>query len=99
MVPSSSPVHLYIGVRIGAILPRVQEWKAARGNEGVGPKLHLVEAEVRIQRDFRRIAERVLSQGKKDDAKVIVERTRQALQETIAPQRNRSKAAGRRPSA
>jgi hypothetical protein len=34
--------------------------------------LHLVEAEVRIQRDFRRIAERVLSHGKKDDAKVIV---------------------------
>ena len=69
---------LDIGVRTGDILPRVQEWKAARGNEGVGPKLHLVEAEVRIQRDIHRIGERVLSQREKEDSKVIVERTRQA---------------------
>jgi hypothetical protein len=90
---------LYIGVRIGAILPLVQEWKAARDNEGVGPRLHLVEAEIRVQRDFRRIAKRVLRQGEADDAKVIVERTQQAIQETIALQRKRSKVARRRPSA
>lgn len=71
---------LYIGARTGAILPRMQEWKAARGNEGVGPKLHLVEVEVRMRRDFHRIGERVLSQREKEDAKVIVERTRQATE-------------------
>ena len=89
---------LYIGVRIGAILPVVQEWRAAQLSDRGGPRLHLIEAEERMQKDFLRIAERVLSQGEVDDAKVIVRRTRQALQETIAPQRKRSKVARRRPS-
>jgi hypothetical protein len=48
---------------------------------------------------IRPIAKRVLRQGETDDAKVIVERTHQAIQKTIAPQRKRSKVARRRPSA
>lgn len=85
---------LYIGVRIGAILPFVQEWKSTQDKVCIGPRLYLSEGEERLQNDFRRIAECVLRQGEMDDAKVIVKRTRRALQGMIGTQRKRVKAAG-----
>jgi hypothetical protein len=76
-------IILYIGVRIGWYLPDVEEWSAAQ-LKTIKPRLHLTEDEELVQRDFRRVAERVLSEGETDDPHVIEKRTERVLKRVLA---------------
>jgi hypothetical protein len=70
---------LYLGVRIGAASPSVVEWHAAIATNAVGPRIRQTEAELRLERDFRTIAERVLAAGETDDPVELERRTDEAL--------------------
>jgi hypothetical protein len=70
---------LYIGVRIGALVPHVAAWREAASVERSGPRLRRSASEERVEVDFRLIADLVLSQGKMDDPRVIERRTDGAL--------------------
>lgn len=69
---------LYIGVRIGAAMPNVPEWRPALA-ASTGPHLTRTAAEERIETDFRAIAEAVLSRGQTNDVFEIERRTDSAM--------------------
>ena len=52
---------LYLGVRIGAVLPVVERWKNIRETEIEWPRLYISNEERRLVDDFRRAAELILS--------------------------------------
>ncbi len=70
---------LYIGVRIGSILPRVKHWQPAALAEASGPRLYQANAEEALVTDFRKIAEAVLSEGETDNPRELERRTTMAL--------------------
>ena len=70
---------LYIGVRIGATLPNVHTWQAAAATSGAGPRIRRTEAEDQLERDFQRIADRVLAGGETDDPSELEKRVDNAL--------------------
>lgn len=70
---------LYIGVRIGAILPYVDAWHGAAAASSAGPRLRRTEAEDQLERDFQRIADRVLAGGEVDDPTELEKRMEAAL--------------------
>src|SRR5262249_2712355 len=69
---------LYIGVRIGAAMPNIPEWRPAL-TVSTGPHIAPSAAEERIENDFRAIAEAVLSSGETDDVCEIERRTDSAM--------------------
>lgn len=68
---------LYIGVRIGAILPHVPQWKSAV--EDLYPRIARTPADDRIEKDFGAVANRVLSGDETDDINEIESRVHEAL--------------------
>lgn len=56
-------IILYIGVRIGAILPDVDTWHAAGAVESAGPRIARTDGEYQLERDFSSICEYVLAYG------------------------------------
>lgn len=70
---------LYIGVRIGAVLPNVDAWQAAAATSAAGPRIRRTEAEDRLERDFESIANNVLAGGEVDDPSQLEERVDTAL--------------------
>lgn len=70
---------LYIGVRIGAILPYVDAWQGAAATSPAGPRIRRTEAEDQLERDFQRIADRVLAGGEVDDPNELEKRMDAAL--------------------
>ena len=72
-------IVLYVGVRIGAVAPDVPAWGAAVSSDTAGPRLDRSEAELRLERDFRAIASRVLADGETEDALELERRTHLAM--------------------
>ena len=70
---------LYIGVRIGAVLPNVDAWQGAAATSPAGPRIRRTEAEDRLERDFQNIADRVLAGGEVDDPHELEKRMNAAL--------------------
>lgn len=57
---------LYLGVRFGALMPKVAAWRPYRRDEA-DDRLSIPPSEQRIQADFRLVAQRVLASNPKDD--------------------------------
>lgn len=70
---------LYIGVRIGAVLPSVDAWQGAAATSPAGPRIRRTEAEDRLERDFESIANNVLASGEVDDPIKLEKRMNAAL--------------------
>lgn len=70
---------LYIGVRIGAVLSYVDAWQGAAATSPAGPRIRRTEAEDRLERDFQKIADRVLAGGEVDDPNELEKRMNAAL--------------------
>jgi hypothetical protein len=84
-------IILYIGVRIGAWASRVPAWHAAAAAESAGPRIRRTEAELRLERDFQAIADRVLAQGETDEPKEVERRYDQAFRLVAGIRKPRSK--------
>jgi hypothetical protein len=72
-------IILYLGVRIGAILPFVPQWAPALALADAGPRLARSAAEERMEADFRQAGEMILEPGEVDDIDEIERRTDRAL--------------------
>ena len=72
-------ILLYLGVRIGAILPFVPQWLPALQIVNDGPRLVRMAVEDRMENDFRQAGEIVLSLGEIDDIDEIERRVDSAL--------------------
>ena len=72
-------VVLYLGVRIGAAAADVPGWHAAIATETTGPRIRRTDDELRLERDFQTIADRVLAPGETDDPEELEGRTDEAL--------------------
>jgi hypothetical protein len=70
---------LYLGVRFGAAAPAVPSWHAAVATETAGPRIRRTDEELRLERDFQAVAERVLAPGETDDPKEVERRADAAL--------------------
>lgn len=68
---------LYIGVRIGAILPLLSARFEAEPSDR--PRLYRTTEERRIEADFQLVGEKVLESGESDDPDEIEGRTQAAL--------------------
>jgi len=92
-------ILLYIGVRIGAMAPRVQAWHAAVASDSSGPRIRRADEELQLERDFATIADSVLAPGATDDPAEIERRFEASAIEVagLLPRERRTKAsAGRR---
>jgi len=76
-------IVLYLGVRIGAAAKDVPSWHAAISIEAAGPRLRRSDEELELERDFQRIADRVLAPGETDDPAELEKRTDAALAVTV----------------
>ncbi len=74
---------LYLGVRIGAAAKDVPSWHAGISIEAAGPRLRRSDEELELERDFQRIAYRVLAPGETDDPEELENRTDSALAVTV----------------
>lgn len=72
-------IVLYLGVRVGAAAKDVPSWHAAVATETSGPRIRRTDDELRLERDFQAIADRVLAFGETDDPEELERRTDQAL--------------------
>jgi hypothetical protein len=72
-------IILYLGVRIGAAAAVVPQWQAAIATETTGPRIRRTEDELRLEKDFQVIADRVLAPGETDDPEELERRTDAAL--------------------
>jgi hypothetical protein len=70
-------IVLYIGVRIGAHAKLVSTWELAE-RAPAEPRLSRTAAEERLERDFREIAEHVLSFGETEDSAALETRFQQS---------------------
>jgi hypothetical protein len=75
---------LYVGVRIGALLPLVKVWHSTPAGKRRPLNLDPSPADDRLVADFRLIANRVLAEGVTNDPKVVEDRTNQALAAVLA---------------
>jgi hypothetical protein len=76
-------IILYLGVRVGAAAKDVPAWHAAISAESAGPRLRRSEDELSLERDFKLIADRVLSLGETDDAEEVERRADAAFTEVV----------------
>jgi len=76
-------IILYLGVRVGAAAKDVPPWHAAISAESAGPRLRRSEDELRLERDFKLIADRVLSLGESDDDAEVERRADAAFSEVV----------------
>jgi len=76
-------ILLYVGVRIGAVVPNVKEWRTADSAVKDGARLHQTEDEERLVRDYQRISEHVLARGESDDPKELERRMNKALEVVV----------------
>ncbi len=72
-------VLLYLGVRLGSVMPNVMSMNAMVGNN-VGPRLQLVAEEERLQADYRQIGARLRKRHTEDDAELLEAQTEQELE-------------------
>lgn len=72
-------ILLYLGVRIGAAAADVPAWHAAVATETAGPRIRRTDDELRLERDFESIADRVLSAGETDDPMELEKRADEAM--------------------
>ena len=72
-------IVLYLGVRIGAAAAEVPAWHAAIATETTGPRIRRTDDELRLEKDFQMIADRVLAPGETDDPEELERRTDSAL--------------------
>jgi Protein of unknown function (DUF1353) len=72
-------ILLYLGVRIGAAASEIPAWQAAVATETAGPRIRRTDDELRLERDFQVIADRVLAPGETDDPEEVERRTDEAL--------------------
>jgi Protein of unknown function (DUF1353) len=79
-------IVLYLGVRIGAAAPDVPSWHAAVATEASGPRIRRTEEELRLERDFQEIADRVLAAGETDDPAEVERRADRALSDVAGLQ-------------
>jgi len=70
---------LYLGVRIGAAAANVPSWHAAIATETTGPRIRRTDDELRLERDFQAIADRVLAPGETDEPEELERRADEAL--------------------
>jgi hypothetical protein len=70
---------LYLGVRIGAAASDVPAWHAAVAMETAGPRIRRTADELRLERDFQSIVDRVLALGETDDPEKVERRADEAL--------------------
>src|SRR5262245_3523999 len=76
-------IILYLGVRVGAAAKDVPPWRAAISAESAGPRLRRSEDELSLERDFKLIADSVLSLGETDDAEEVERRADAAFTEVV----------------
>jgi hypothetical protein len=72
---------IYLGVRIGALASTTPQWTASLAVSESGPRVATTATENKMEYDFRRAAEMVLSAGGVDDIDAIESRTDRALAE------------------
>jgi len=72
---------IYLGVRIGAAASTTPQWTASLAVSETGPRVATTATEQKMEYDFRRAAEMVLSAGGVDDIDEIESRTDRALAE------------------
>ena len=72
-------IVLYLGVRVGAAAADVPSWHAAIATETSGPRIRRTDDELRLERDFQTIADRVLAFGETDDPEELERRADEAL--------------------
>lgn len=72
-------IVLYLGVRIGAVAVDVPAWHAAMATETTGPRIRRTDEELRLEKDFQVIADRVLAAGETDDPEELERRTHDAI--------------------
>jgi hypothetical protein len=65
----------YLGVRVGAAWPFTNEWLVDDASTRLNGRITRHASEVRMEADFQRIAELVLSGGETDDPDVLERRT------------------------
>lgn len=71
---------LYLGVRIGAILPDIPQWSPAKAVDNSGPRLQRMPEEERLEADFVEAARLVLDAAEADDEFLIESRVDSALE-------------------
>jgi hypothetical protein len=79
-------IVLYLGVRIGAAAAAVPSWHAAIATETTGPRIRRSDDELRLEKDFQSIADRVLALGETDDPEELERRTDDALLKVVGLQ-------------
>ena len=72
-------IVLYLGVRVGAAARDVPSWHAAIATETAGPRIRRTDDELRLERDFQAIVDRVLAFGETDVPEELERRTDEAL--------------------
>ena len=72
-------IVLYLGVRIGAAAPGVSAWQAAIATEAAGPRIRRTDVELKLERDFSTMVDRVLAGGETDDPQEVERRADEAL--------------------
>lgn len=72
-------IILYLGVRVGSAAAAVPSWHAAMATETTGPRIRRTDDELRLEKDFQNIADRVLAPGETDDPQELERRTDDAL--------------------
>jgi hypothetical protein len=92
-------IILYLGVRVGAAAIDVPPWHAAISIESAGPRTRRSDDELRLERDFQQITDRVLAQGETDDPRQLERRADAAFPVVLGLKKvkSRSVAARRKP--
>ena len=72
-------VLLYLGVRLGSIMPGVTSMKAMV-DDNLGPRLQLTPEEERLQADFRQIGARLRKRHAEDDPVMLEAQTDEELE-------------------
>ncbi len=76
-------IILYLGVRVGAAAKDVPAWHSAVAVESAGPRLRRSDEELRLERDFNELADRVLATGETDDPEELEGRVDAAFADVV----------------
>jgi len=72
-------VLLYLGVRLGSIMPNVVSMNAM-ADDNVGPRLQLTAPEERLQADYRQVGARLRKRHTEDDPEILEVQTDEELE-------------------
>jgi hypothetical protein len=70
---------LYIGVRIGAWLPKIEQWSAGSAGKTTGPRIQPDPVDSVLVSDLQRLTDLIVAPGLTDDPQELEGRTERAL--------------------